>query len=385
MLIEVGNYKLTSVGIIDGTRKITIENFYWPFNYQNVINIINQTGVYNNPTPTANLIGHGFPLAKLGQFNGLIRYATLDGTPVVTLSSSTGNINAGLHVYATTYTTPAGEECILNSTFISAAINASAGAGYGQASIVPIQGPAGISQRNIYRSLANSNASIYYCGSIYDNSLGSIFWDNLADSTILANATPPTISNNYDFDYSVIGFNMPPMSVSDYCFIQVDIPQDTTDLNQGVMLVQEQSPGILPVNDPEVATVSETNDASTTSLNPYYRELPVGNYPNFMAQIIATCASSASTFQIYGTLDNTITTPADLAALSTLSTSWFNVTPNIYGENNLSIPISPTGVFQDMRNWALDINGKPLIYDRFIFAYAPTNSVNSLQINVRKW
>jgi hypothetical protein len=217
MLIEVGNYKLTKIGLLDGVRKVSILNFPWSLSYNNTIWIINQTGLNNN--------NHGIKLAQQGSFNGALRYSTIDTAPTVVLNASIGNVTIGTHVYATSFVTTEGSESIIGPISNVITTNASSG----QVKVTPFQGPSGTSYRNIYRSLANTTTPLYLITSVSDNSIGTFVIDNIADNSTLT--TSPTISNNYDFDYQIIGANIPPMSASDFVFAQFDIPEDTKKIS----------------------------------------------------------------------------------------------------------------------------------------------------------
>jgi hypothetical protein len=226
---------------------------------------------------------------------------------------------------------------------------------------IPI-GPYGTTQRNIYRT-NSGGTQLYYIGAILDNT-GTTFTDTYADNQ----TTPaPTVSTAYDVIYTS---NEPPLNAIDIPYIKIDVVDNVRDENFGIYRTINQVMSELPPTDSQVACYTDSNITTGT-----FYEVPSSGWRNFMSQLIVTTTASATTFIIYATLDNTI------AASATPVVGWVNVTEAIFGVSQLIIP--PNITFQDIRNWNIDINGSPSMYNRFCIVMIPGNLVtNSWSMNV---
>jgi hypothetical protein len=246
MQIRIGKYKNTKFGLIDSGKKITILNFPWPLDYSNLDFLVNRTGINNGYKK--------IELAKDDWFKGTLGYSKLDSAPVAVLVTATGNVTAGTHVYRATYVSDGGEESIINITNSNVITNV-AGTSQ-QTNITTPAGPSNTASRKIYRSLAGTTTPLYLVGSINDNVAATVFNDNVADATILANnITPPTISNNYDFDYSVIGSIIPPVSINDGILCICDIPNQ---YKSNALVISDLSVGG-PVYELEIKNLEHFN------------------------------------------------------------------------------------------------------------------------------
>lgn len=374
MKIRIGNYKNTKIGILDTIKKIYILNFPWTFDYSTVVKIFNQTGINNKK---GGVFNKGFELTRDGQFAGTINYAHLDTAPTAVLTGVAGNINVGTHVYVATFITAEGEESI--AVHVSSVLTVAASSN-AQATITVPFGPSGTASRNIYRSLANTTSPLYLLGTISDNTTAT-FTDNLADSSISTLANPPSISNNYEFDYQILGSSLPDMSVNDGVMVVVDIPDEIRDDSMGLMKVSNVSEPELPPTDPDISFISDTNLATTTTT--YFYEIPQSVWRNLIINIIASCSGTGGFIKLYRSLDSAAAVPANgVGALP--SSSWNDCTEEKLGYNEISVYGSTT--YNVWRNLSVGLNGNVVdMPDRYLLSWRPTNTANSLTVNIRKF
>ena len=313
----IGNYKNTQIGIIDGQKKISILNFPWRLTYDNINLIDNRTGINNGYK--------GFRLVDPPVFKGGISYAHLETAPIPVVQAVAGNITNGTHVYVSTYVTTGGEESITSPL----SIVANASTGYGQVLITPPLGPSGTAYRKVYRSLAGTTTPLYFVANSSDNGITNVVLDNLSDATITATTiTPPTISNNYDFDYSVIAPYIPAVNSSDWITVKVDIPDETQDLNFNVQKTVTTNPDSEKYIDPyDPVALSNVANAAT---NDFAFELKGYSYHSFHVKMATTRSDNTMTMTIYASNND--------AAVEGSLTGWVDITTELLkGDVNKSV------------------------------------------------
>jgi hypothetical protein len=293
-------------------------------------------------------------------------------TPTAGTATSGGSLGVGAYYYAVTFII-GGSETIPSP--ISNTITTTSGNKTIPLTNIPL-GPYGTIARNIYRT--NVGGSTLYllngtANTIADNTTTTLT-DNYADSTT---TLPPTTSTAYNIIYNSIE---PVLNSTDIPYIKLDVIDNVRDENFGIYRTLNQAMSELPPPDPQVAPYTDTNIAASAT----YYEVPASGWRNFMAELICTVTTTNATLSVWATLDNTI------AASASPVTGWVNITGALYGTNTPTSSTYATGTLtmtagntvQDIRNWAVDVNGKPAMYNRFCIVYTPGSTTNFIQINI---
>lgn len=331
----------------------------------NVTTIFTDTTADNTTTaaPAAPASTGAFGVAAPSLVNLLaLGYSHPWSAPVAGTPTSGGSLGVGNYYYAVTNVI-GGSETVpspVSNTVTTTSSNKTVAL-----SSIPL-GPYGTTARNIYRTTVGGSA-LYLVGTISDNST-TTYSDTLADTTATA---APTTSTAYDL---IMSSTEPVLESTDVIYLKLDVTDNLRDEYLNVLKVADQVKSELPPTDPQVAAYTDTNLSAAT-----YYEVPASGWRNYMAQLIVTATTNPTVIQIFATLDNTI------AASATPVTGWVNVTNSLYpglaSGGSLSVPAGTT--FSDIRNWGVDVSGKPAMYNRFCIVYTPGNlTTNFWQMNV---
>ena len=355
--ITIGAYKQTNYVFTPATRTITVYDLFdtvLDFNSLALLTLQRNGGSVPLYAPSLSTIVS-------------ILQNSASTTIVAATPTSGGAITAGLHSYFITNIINSSESLPSSrSNTIDTTTNKTS------VLTIPI-GQTGTTARNIYRTLANDATTGigYLVATIIDNS-SVTYTDSLAD--VSTNQTVPTTSTIFDIVYSTAS----PLQIGDTLVIEVRNTDQTYDYDFGVQKTINQVMSELPPADTEVSTITDTN---LTSGSTYFYELPQSLWRNCIAQIKATCSTTPSTIKIYATLDPSAVLPATNGSVSV---DWADLTYTIFGSNQLYIQTSGTYI-SPIINLAIDNNGFQVMYDRFLVSYQVLNSVNFLNINIRKF
>lgn len=351
-LITIGNYKNTAYSFINGSRTVTIQG----------LDTLDLSKIKLFANQTQNKM-----YGAKSYWNGNTIQQIAPPTLIAGAPTAGGAVTAGTHQYKVSFVYSNGQESL--ASVASNQITTAAGN-----LTVPLTdistGNSLVAARNIYRTAAGGSTYLFLA-QITDNSTAT-YSDIIADSALTTNE--PSVTGIYDI---VIANTFPVLATNDILDIEVEVSNTTEDDDLGVYKNINLDSSELPPSDTEVSTVSDTNLA----INTYFYELPVGSWRNFIAQIKATCSTASSVIKILATLDPAAAVPA---TGGTPSVDWVDVTNTIFGVPTLSIATSGTTT-PPIKNWNVDDNQMPIMFDRFLISYQTLNAANFLNINVRKF
>lgn len=132
------------------------------------------------------------------------------------------------------------------------------------------------------------------------------------------------------------------------------------------------------VQNPEWAHYTDVEhivDASDATVDQHYSpEIFMDGYRNMALQLTGTSSGSGVTFKIYGTLNPSAATPADLAAAP--SSDWVDLSTTILGAATVVLDSGASGLYFE--------NTSLMVY-KYIVQYEPDNATNETDIFVRRY
>jgi hypothetical protein len=346
----IGNYKTTGYTFINGSRIITIYGYSWNLNLATIFSIYNQTGTNNSNV--------GYIIGSPTMWNNFVSlgYNKPISTLTVGTATSGGSVTAGTHSYVVTFVYTNGDESI--ASVISSQISITAGNQTIPLTNIPI-GAVGVTQRNIYRTIAGDTGTYKLLTSILDNAT-TIFSDTIADGSLGVDV--PTVSNVYDITFA----NLPTLNTSDILMIDTDIPDETKDYTLNVQKIVNESPEWSHYTD-QIEIIDSTNIAAGT----YRNVIDTSGYKDYFLAIIATAGTN-------NTITVTLQIPLKSTCVNTDDVSWKDVTLELTGVSSiLCSSIAPISLY-----WIFNI----LPIERLMIKTVITNSgtaSNTLSVSIK--
>lgn len=351
-IITIGSYKQTSYSFINGSRTVTIQG----------LDSLDLSKIKLFANQTQNKM-----YGAKSYWNANTVQQTAPDALNADAPTSGGAVTAGTHQYKVTFVYSNGQESLASI----ASNQITTGSPNFTVPLTNIAiGNSLVVARNIYRTTAGGSTYLFLA-QIADNTT-TIYSDIIADEALTTNE--PTVSGIFDI---AIANTFPVLATGDILDIEVEVSNSTEDDELGVYKNVNLDASELPPADTEVSAVTDTNLA----INTYFYELPVGSWRNFIAQIKATCATTSSIIKILATLDPAAVVPATGGSPSV---DWVDITEVIFGETSLTIATTGTTT-PPIKNWNVDDNKMPIMYDRFLISYQTLNATNFININVRKF
>lgn len=354
MNITVGtDYTKAKATYFTGTRVITIYDLVEStlnFNTLSLLTIQRTSGALPLYAPSLSLVS-------------TINYSSPSTTCTAGTPTTGGSMGVGNYSYVVTFTIGSSETIpsIASNVVTTTSSNKTVAL-----TNIPL-GPTGTVSRQIYRT--NVGGTVYYLITTLADNTTTTFSDTTADNTT---TLAPTTSYAYDITYVTAST----LASGDIIYLVANGPDNTVDYNQGVQKTVNQVMSELPPLDSQVAMVTDTNLA----INTYFYEIPASGWRSYQSQIKATCSTASSIIRLYATLDNTI---AVTATAGTPSVDWVEITLPVFGKRTVLVPTS--GTLTDIRLWSMDIDGKPMMYDRFMLSYQTLNATNFIQVTTKQF